>query len=134
MADEITLTHYYDIPLHCPFCGKANLEEGEVAGCGHVMLMTCSEGIITAHPRLRVKVKEAGYDLTDVDDLVIRIFKPGSEEEDDIEFEENDVLRLAQSFGDSVTFCQVVGPPSGEESYTVFAYSDEEHEKYGEIR
>lgn len=139
MSGEITLRNYYDIPLHCSFCGKPNIEQGdsfgaELAGCEHLMLMTCSEGIIMAHPRLREEVKKAGYELYGDEDPSLSIRKLGStddeddEDDEDIEFDEVDVIKLAQSMDDAVSFCQIVGPPSGEVSYTIFAYSEDEQE------
>lgn len=136
MAAEITLTHYYDVPLHCPFCGKPNMQyeraSAEIAGCDHLMVMTFSEGIMMAHTRVKDAVKQAGYELNGDGDFFLRVQKPGAGDEDDIDFDDADVVELAQSFKDAVTFCQIVGPPSGAESYTVYAFSDEEYEKFGD--
>ena len=134
---EILITTYYDIPLHCPFCGNPNIQYnsdmgGEIVGCDHLMLINGSEGIIKAHPRLCEEVRKSGYELVYEDDLFYRITKPDSDEDEDFEFDDGNILSIAQSFADSVTFCQIIGPPSGETTYTVFAYSDEEYEKFGD--
>lgn len=125
----IEMTTYYDIPLHCPFCGvPATHNEGgawEVKGCGHLQLLTSSDFTFFMSERTQRLVEEAGFEVTREDDD-ITVSDP--HDEDDWP----NVLAIVSKLPDVVIFEQVVGPPSLEVSHTVFAYNDEDYAKYGE--
>ncbi len=63
----IEMTTYYDIPLHCPFCGKpATVYDGnglEVEGCNHLHLLTTSDFIIHMSEAAETIIVDAGYDI-----------------------------------------------------------------------
>ena len=125
----IEMRHYYDIPLHCPFCGVAatKIEDDEfvVNGCNHLQLLSSSDFVLFMSKRLEALLNNAGY-------TVVR-------EEHDVEvtnpMDEDDypnLVEAAAKMSDVVIFEQVVGPPSLEASYTIFAYNDDDYANFGD--
>lgn len=125
----IEMSTYYDIPLHCPFCGAAatKIEDDElvVVGCKHLQLLTAVEFTVYMSERFEALVKGAGYEVTR-DDCEVSASNP----DDDDDWP--DLIGLASQLPDVIVFEQVVGPPSLEVSYTIFAYNDADYEKFSE--
>ena len=124
----IELTTYYDVHLHCPFCGLAathNLDGAwEVKGCKHLQLLTASDFILFMSKRMKKIVTDAGYEIVD-EDNDINLSNPSDEDD------WPNLIKLASQFPDVVIFEQVVGPPSLEVSHTIFAYNDDDCESFG---
>ena len=125
----IEMTNYYDIPLHCPFCGKpATVYDGnglEVKGCNHLHLLTASDFIIHMSEGAEKIIVKAGYDIARENGDVFL-------EEPDDDKDYPNLIALMSEFKDVVIFEQVVGPPSLQASYTVFAFNDDDYAKVGE--
>jgi len=125
----IEMTTYYDIPLHCPFCGAPATEHNsnglEVKGCNHFQLLMASDFIIHMSEVAEKIITKAGYDIARENGDVL-LEAP----EDDKDYP--NVIALMSEFKDVVIFEQVVGPPSLQASYTVFAFNDDDYAKFGE--
>ena len=124
----IEMRTYYDIPLHCPFCGGATSQvqddEWRVSGCKHLQLMTNGEITPFMSERAEKVIVDAGYEV-DRDEFDIEV----SNAADDDDWP--DLIQLMSIFPDVVIFEQVVGPPSLEVSYTVFAFNDGDYAEFG---
>jgi hypothetical protein len=125
----IEMTTYYDIPLHCPFCGKsATVYDGnglEVEGCNHLHLLTTSDFIIHMSEAAEKIIVDAGYDIVREEGDVM-VTNPNDDDD------HPNIIALMSKFPDAVIFEQVVGPPSLEISHTVFAFNDDDYAKFGE--
>ena len=125
----VQLTSYYDIPLHCPFCGVAatEMKDGgwEVSGCHHLQLGTADEFVIHMSDRGEAAIKDAGYSVVR-DEIEITV----SNEADEDDYPE--IVEMIAKMPDAVVFEQIVGPPSLISSYIVFAYNDDDYAKFGE--
>ena len=125
----IEMTNYYDIPLHCPFCGEpATVYDGnglEVKGCNHLHLLTASDFIIQMSEGAEKIIVDAGYEIVREEGDVM-VTNPNDEDD------HPNIIALMSKFPDAVIFEQVVGPPSLEISHTVFAFNDDDYAKFGE--
>ena len=125
----IEMTNYYDIPLHCPFCGEpATVYDGnglEVKGCNHLHLLTASDFIIQMSEGAEKIIVDAGYEIIREEGDVM-VTNPNDEDD------HPNIIALMSKFPDAVIFEQVVGPPSLEISHTVFAFNDDDYAKFGE--
>ena len=125
----IEMTNYYDIPLHCPFCGEpATVYDGnglEVKGCNHLHLLTASDFIIHMSEGAAKIIVDAGYEIVREDGDVM-VANPNDEDD------HPNIIALMSKFPDAVIFEQVVGSPSLEISHTVFAFNDDDYAKFGE--
>jgi hypothetical protein len=125
----IEMTNYYDIPLHCPFCGEpATVYDGnglEVKGCNHLHLLTASDFIIHMSEGAEKIIVDAGYEIVREEGDVM-VINPNDEDD------HPNIIALMSKFPDAVIFEQVVGPPSLEISHTVFAFNDDDYAKFGE--
>lgn len=123
------MRHYYDIPIHCPFCGVAatKIEDGEfvVSGCNHLQLLSSSDFVLFMSKRLEALLNNAGYTVVR-DEHDVTVTNPM--DEDDYP----NLVEAAAKMSDAAVFEQVVGPPSLEASYTVFAYNDDDYAKFGD--
>jgi len=132
--NTIKLRTYYDTPLYCPFCGAhtQKIENGEInveAGCNHLMLVELGEGILYASERVRDHVRTKGYTIEDDGGLMFLRKMEIHDEDDDFE---SWAIKLIPEFTDLVVFEQIVGSPSLESTFTVFAFNDEDYAAYGE--
>lgn len=125
----IEMRSYYDIPLHCPFCGVAatKLEGDEfvVNGCNHLQLISSGDFVIHMSERFENLIKEAGY-LVAREEYDVQVENPLDEDD------WPNLVELCSKMSDVVIFEQIVGPPSLEASHTVFAYNDEDYAKFGD--
>lgn len=126
----VRMTQYYDIHLHCPFCGEAATYFGdtaiEIKGCKHLQLLTSSDLTIFMSERTQTLIEEAGFEVTR-DDYDITVTNPNDEDD------WPNLITLVSKLPDAVIFEQIVGPPSLEVSHTVFAYNDDDYAKFGEM-
>lgn len=125
----IEMRSYYDIPLHCPFCGAAatKLEGGEfvVNGCNHLQLLSSTDFIIHMSERLEALITAAGYSV-EREEYDVKIANPLDEDD------WPNLVEICAKMSDVVIFEQIVGPPSLEASHTVFAYDDEDYAQFGD--
>ena len=125
----IEMTTYYDIPLHCPFCGEpATVYDRnglEVKGCSHLHLLATSDFIIHMSEGAEKIIVDAGYDIVR-DEGDVMVTNPNDDDD------QPNIIALISKFPDAVIFEQVVGPPSLEISHTVFAFNDDDYAKFGE--
>lgn len=134
MSSEVSLVielrTYYDIPIHCPFCGvPATSQSGgdwEVKGCSHLELLIAAEVTLHVGKQLQSLAVSKGYKVEQSEGEVA-VSNP--HDEDDFP----DLVELSEEIADAVVFSQIVGPPSSETSYTVFAYSDAEYEEFSKL-
>jgi hypothetical protein len=125
-ANIVKLTTYYYVDLHCPFCGIVAMkseDEGEVVGCEHLLFINFSDFTVHLSDRYIKLYAEHGYKLLkpeDGDECFIT--KTDGSEIDDTET--IDLMTYIDEIDDVVVFEQIVGPPSLESTFTVFAYVD----------
>ena len=108
---RVELTKFYDMPVHCPFCGSRVVDYGDessephITPCAHTLFVAHDEGL-----EFRSKRFDDNLSLTGIDT-------------DDIEPPEGgfDALTDRVTLPDSVKFAAYVGPPSGFGSYVGFA-------------
>lgn len=128
MTNHVTMTTYYDIHVHCPFCGSSAtvLDPNgslEVGGCSHLLFVSAGDIHVYVSERLDDIIAQNSWKITREPDGSAEIFS----DDDDIDV---DIVDLLQPFNDAIMFEQIVGPPSLMSSLTAFAYSDKEHEQF----
>lgn len=118
---------YYDVPLHCPYCGtnpEGDLRDGGTAApCAHTLFMGHDAGWIYISDRVESQLAGKGFTVERSEDL-IHISKVDDDGEE--EFVTLQDLQATLSFDDGVLFEQYVGPPSGFSSFVAFAGLDTE--------
>jgi len=125
MKNHIILETFYDIHVHCPFCGTpATFTSNggyEVKGCKHMLFLTADEFHMSVSERLEASIKNRGWTLERQYDGLADIV---SKDED----EDVNILELISDFDDAILIEQKVGAPSFMSSYIAFAYSHEDYE------
>lgn len=119
---RIEFRTFYDVPIHCPFCGanpEGQLREGGApAPCAHTLFMGHSEGWIHISDRAMAQLSESGFQLeSDVD--FVELYRLG--EDGDREQATLEDMMATLSFPDCVVFEQIVGPPSLDSAFLAFA-------------
>lgn len=126
MKNHIILDKFYDIHIHCPFCGTpATFETDggyEVKGCDHLLFLTAEQFHMSVSRRLEKSILSRGWILERQDDGLTNIYS----EDDD---EDVNILELISDFEDAILIEQQVGPPALMSSFTAFAFSDEDYQK-----
>ena len=118
---------FYDVPLHCPYCGanpEGTLRDGgEATPCVHTLFMGHSEGWLHLSDRAEAQLRAKGFEIERDEDL-IEISRKDEDGED--EFVTLQDIQAALSVRDGVLFEQYVGPPAMFSSFTAFAGVEEE--------
>ena len=128
MIETIDLNTYYDIHLHCPFCGKPASNEEEVLGCSHLLYIWLNEGFyIHMSERVDKVLSEKGVKVLRADGEIMLEMTNDSEGDIDNSNLQSDILT---EFPDHIIFKQKTPPPGMEEVFTAFSFSDEEHQDY----
>jgi hypothetical protein len=126
MKNHIILDTFYDIHIHCPFCGTPSTFESdggyEVKGCDHLLFLSADEFHMSVSNRLEKSIQSRGWVLERQDDGLTNIY---SEDND----EDVNILELISDFDDAILIEQQVGPPALMSSFTAFAFSDEDYQK-----
>ena len=128
MTNHVTMTTYYDIHLHCPFCGSAAsvLDSNgslDVGGCSHLLFVSAGDIHVYVAERLDEIISQNSWKIIREPDGSAEIFS----DDDDIDV---NIVELLRPFKDAIIFEQIVGPPSLISSVTAFAYSEEEYEQF----
>ena len=126
MRNHIVLDTFYDIHIHCPFCGTpatfASNGGYEVKGCDHLLFLTAEEFHMSVSKRLEASIKTRGWILERQEDGLANIFSKD-------EHEDVNILELITDFDDAILIEQQDGPPTLMSSFTAFAYSDEDYQR-----
>ena len=109
---RVELCTFYDVDIHCPFCGQKVVNYGSdgsepgVTPCIHTVFSASDEGFDYRSPEFNEFFKLAEDDDIDVDELG---------------FAHIDAMTDAFEAVDGVKFAQYVGPPGGLGGYVGFA-------------
>ena len=113
---RVELNTYYDVAIHCPFCGQLVVNDGESAdgeikACSHTLFFAHDEGFEYRSPEF-----DENLGLSDVPD-------------DEIELPDHgyDGLTDQLTITDAIKFATYAGAPSGFGAYVGFApkYKDD---------
>jgi hypothetical protein len=114
---RVELCTFYDIDLHCPFCGQkvvnygSNGSEPGVTPCLHTVFSASDEGFDYRCPEFNAFFKLDEEDDVDVDELG---------------FDHIDAMTDAFEAVDGIKFAQYVAPPGGIGGYVGFVPKDVE--------
>ena len=114
---RVELCTFYDIDLHCPFCGQKVVNYGidgtepGVMPCPHTVFSASDEGFDYRSPEFNAFFKLGEEDDVDVDELG---------------FDHIDAMTDAFEAVDGIKFTQYVAPPGGMGGYVGFVPKDVE--------
>lgn len=114
---NVDMTEFYDVNIHCPFCGQKVLDygledeqDGDINPCSHTLFVCTEEGWEYQSEEFNTNLGIEGVDLND---------------ETPENFEDLSVAEITDkvSISDSIKITQTVGPPSMMSGYIGFAPS-----------
>ena len=129
--NSVSLDTYYDIHMHCPFCGKPATSDDGLLGCSHLIYVWLDEcSFIYLSERNDNFFNKKGIKVTRADqEVFLEKIDKSYKDIDEIEY---DVLEseILNEFSDPIVFEQTVPAPGFSQARTAFAFSEEEHQNY----